>query len=145
MSKPVPPVRVSRSLYEAAELAGRIEHRSSAKQIEYWATIGQLAAQTLSGNDLLAISSGVAEAAANYYNDPGPEPDALFAAVERDRKAGRLADRVSSSQTRYQASLDHPGLLEQIDSDGRRAIGRFENGQFLPDSGLQPHRAGHGG
>ena len=43
MSKPVPPVRVSRSLYEAAELTGRIEHRSSAKQIEYWATIGQLA------------------------------------------------------------------------------------------------------
>lgn len=145
MSKPVPPVRVSRSLYEAAELAGRIEHRSSAKQIEYWATIGQLAAQTLSGNDLLAIGSGVAEAAANYHNDPGREPDALFAALERDRDTGRLADRVSSSQTRYQASPDHPGLLEQIDRDGRRRLGRFENGEFLPDPGAQPHRVRLGG
>ncbi len=139
MSKSVPPVRVSRSLYEAAELAGRIELRSSAKQIEYWASIGQLAARTLSGNDLLAISSGVAEAAAHYHHNPGPEPDALFAALERDRDTGRLADSVSSSRTRYQASPDHPGLLEQIDSEGGRTLGRFENGHFLPDPSVQPH------
>ncbi|MCF6775604.1 ParD-like family protein [Thiotrichales bacterium 19X7-9] len=35
--------RLSDELIELAKIRGEVEHRSSAKQIEYWATIGRIA------------------------------------------------------------------------------------------------------
>lgn len=133
MSKPAPPIRISRELYDAAELAGQVEQRSGAKQVEYWARIGRLAAKTLSGNDLLAISSGVAEAKARYQSAGEPDPDQVFDALERDRASSQLRDRLKTNGTRYQASTSCPGLLEQIDNEGRCTPGRFINGQFIPE------------
>jgi len=132
MSKSAPPIRISRELYDAAELAGQVEQRSSAKQIEHWARIGRLAAKTLSGNDLLAITSGVAETTARYHSAAGSDPDRVFAALESDRESGQLSERVTSGGMRYQASPSHPGLLERIDGEGRRVIGSFTDGKFVP-------------
>ena len=39
-------VRVSDSLYALAELEARLEHRSIAQQLEYWARLGMAAART---------------------------------------------------------------------------------------------------
>jgi hypothetical protein len=60
------------------------------------------------------------------------DPDAVFAAVEADRHSGELSGKVTSAAIRYQASIKHPGYLEQIDEHGVRTVGAFHGGVFTP-------------
>lgn len=60
-------------------------------------------------------------------------PKSVFARLEQARAEGKLAGAVTTAWPRYQAVPGHPGYLEQITSEGRRTIGTFENGVFLPN------------
>ncbi len=60
----------------------------------------------------------------------------IFDALENDRVTGCLQDDITSSALRYQASAQYPGMLEQIAPDGVVAVGQFENGQFIPSTGM---------
>ncbi|BCO32040.1 hypothetical protein TspCOW1_21430 [Thiohalobacter sp. COW1] len=60
------------------------------------------------------------------------DPDAVFAAVETDRRSGELPRRVTNASTRYYASASYPGWLERVDAQGVRTIGTIRNGGFIP-------------
>ena len=63
------------------------------------------------------------------------DPEAVFAAVEADRHSGELSRKVTTASICYQASVTHPGYLEQIDESGERTIGSFHCGIFTPVAG----------
>jgi hypothetical protein len=132
MAKAASPVRLQAELMEAAALTGKRLHRSSAEQIEYWASIGRSVGNVLNPDSILAITAGLARVKVEPVIASPVDPDQVFAALERDRKSGVLEQSVSQCKVRYQASGSHPGQLEQIDTDGTITIGQFKEGVFMP-------------
>ena len=132
MAKAASPIRLQADLMEAAALTGKRSHRSSAEQIEYWASIGRSVGKVLNPDAILAITTGLARVKVEPVIAGPIDPGQVFAALERDRKSGALAQSVSESTVRYQVSDSHPGQLEQIDSDGKITTGQFNQGVFTP-------------
>lgn len=132
MAKSASPVRLQEELMRSAALAGARQHRSAAQQIEYWAALGRAVAGLLDPDRLLAVQAGLAQLKVEPVTASPISPEQVFAALEADRSHGVLAQSVSSASVRYQASVAYPGLLERIDADGRRTVGRFLNGAFQP-------------
>ena len=132
MAKSASPIRLQQELMQSASAAAALHHRSTAEQIEYWASLGRQVARFINPEDLLDVASGLAR----FHVEPVPSkpvpPDAVFAAVERARTTGALSAQVSQASIRYQASADHPGALERITADGKRTVGHFVNGAFSP-------------
>ena len=117
------PVKLSDNLVLDARLAGQIEERSIAGQVEFWARLGRSVELLLEGQQVLALCRG-----ANVRP--------LSACLESvDSDAGRLrVDSFLGSQPfpHYQPHPDRPGMLVRVDADGRRTVGRFVNRQFRP-------------
>jgi len=132
MAKAASPVRLQAELMQAASTAGQRQHRSAAEQVEYWAALGRSIAKVVDPDSLLAISTGLARLKIEPVDPPPIDPDAVFASLERDRETGTLADSIPAGTVRYQASVTHPGALEQITAAGRVSVGRFSNGKFNP-------------
>lgn len=132
MAKAHSPLRLEAQLVEQATLAGKQLHRSTAEQIEYWAELGRSLARTLSPDSLLQIHAGLARIRIEPVVGPTVDPDLLFAQMEEERDSGALTENLTSSTMRYQASRNHPGLLEQIAPDGTVTVGQFLQGQFVP-------------
>ena len=130
MAKSASPIRLQEELMRAATLTGERQHRSTAEQIEYWASIGRTAGKILNPDNLLAVVTGIAKVVVEPITANPLDPGDVFAALERDRNNGVLEDSVSSLGVRYQASSAHPGYLEQIESDGSITVGRFSEGTF---------------
>ena len=131
MAKAASPIRLQADIMQAATLAGKRHHRSTAEQIEYWAEMGRKIGAYLNPDDLLSVSSGLA----NIKIEPilsGPvNADEIFQALEEDRAHGSLPQTVTGSAVKYQASLAHPGYLERIGRNGDCAVGKFEGGEFI--------------
>jgi len=132
VAKSASPVRLQNELMLAAKTAGKQLHRSAAEQIEYWASLGRSVSQAVNPDTLLAVSTGLAQLKVVPVEVPEIDPDDVFASLERDREAGSLANSVSNSATRYQASASHLGLLERLCGDGSITLGQFLNGEFVP-------------
>ncbi len=131
MAKAASPIRLQKELMSAAELTGKRFHRSTAEQIEYWAEMGRNVSALLDPDDLAAIAAGVAKLElVPIYGKP-VDPASVFQTLEDERAAGSLAQRVTSSPVSYQASIEHPGCLEQIDRKGQIRIGQFIDGEFV--------------
>ena len=58
-------VRIDKDLALQAEREARIQNRSNAKQIEYWAKIGKAISSKLSIEDVFAVSQGIIKQAQN--------------------------------------------------------------------------------
>ena len=135
MPKSPSPVRLQQDLMQAASIAGERQHRSAAEQIEYWASIGRSVSGTLTPDNLLAITTGLVNLKVEPVVVPNIDPESVFNSLEYERDAGTLRAGFSgASSVRYQASVNQPGLLEQIHSDGNVRIGRFSNGVFVEQS-----------
>ncbi|WP_432472806.1 TA system antitoxin ParD family protein [Amphritea sp. HPY] len=132
MAKAHSPLRLEADLVEQARITGKQLHRSTAEQIEYWADIGRNVAKVITPETLLQVYSGLARVKVEPVAGPTVDPEAVFHALEEDRECGNLKDNITSSSLRYQASVQHPGLLEQIALDGTVTLGRFKNGEFQP-------------
>lgn len=132
MAKAASPVRLQEELMQAARSAGQRWHRSAAEQIEYWASLGRSVADSVDPDKLLAISTGLARLQVEPVEAPPIDPEDVFAALECERDAGTLAQSVTGSVVRYQASTSHPGQLEQVAADGTVIVGQFGNGVFTP-------------
>jgi len=126
------PVRLSQGLMQTATTAAVNNNRTSAEQIEHWALLGQQAAKTITLNDMLDVLCGIALLKVEEIMSPTTNPDHVFDSLEMDRESNKLSKSISGSSVRYQASLKHPGLLDQIDSDGHITTGQFNNGIFMP-------------
>jgi hypothetical protein len=132
MAKSASPIRLQADLMQAATVAGKRLHRSTAEQIEYWADMGRRIATVLDPDDLLSVASGLAKINIEPVYAKPVNPDEIFDALEEDRRAGSLYQIINSRTVRYQVSESHPGYLEQINPDGEMTTGKFDNGEFLP-------------
>jgi hypothetical protein len=127
-------VRIDKNLALQAECEARIQNRSNAKQIEYWAKIGKAISSKLSIEDVFAVSQGIKtiklEVTPSVQSIPVNSDD-IFNDLENDRARGLLAKNVTSAKIYYEASVDHPGYLDRVNSvTNQRQAGIFENGKF---------------
>ena len=132
MAKAASPIRLQDELMQAAVLIGEQEHRSAAEQVEYWASLGRKIAQLVTPNTLLEVATGLARIKVEPTVGQPVDPKAVFTAVEVRRHSGTLTQEVTTATTTYQASPSHPGFLEQIDNQGNRTVGAFQQGVFTP-------------
>lgn len=135
MAKAASPVRLQEELMQAATIAGSRLHRSAAEQVEYWADLGRQISRFVDPDALLGVAAGLARLKVEPAVGQPVDPDAVFAAVEADRRSGALAERFTTGRTRYVMSDAQPGYLERIDEQGLRTIGQFKNGEFTPFDG----------
>jgi len=127
-------VRIDKNLALQAEREARIQNRSNAKQIEYWAKIGKAISSKLSITDVFAVSQGIKtiklEVTPSVQSIPVNSDD-IFNDLENDRAEGLLAKNVTSARIYYEASVEHPGYLDRVNSvTKKRQTGTFENGEF---------------
>jgi hypothetical protein len=127
-------LRIDKDLALQAEREARVQNRSKAKQIEYWAKIGKAISSQINIEDVFAVSQGiktikveVSPSVQSTYVDS----DAVFNDLENDRDRGLLANNVTSAKVFYEASIEHPGYLDRVNSVTKeRQTGSFENGEF---------------
>lgn len=134
MAKASSPVRLQAELMEAATRSGQLAHRSAAEQVEYWASIGRTVGNLLTPDALVAVRSGLAQVKVEPILGSPIDPDQVFANLNQQRQSGQLVNTINTGNVRYQASVQHPGFLEQINPDGSIIIGQFRNGLFEPKS-----------
>jgi hypothetical protein len=117
------PVKLSDTLVLDARLAGKIEERSIAGQVEFWARLGRSVELLLEGQQVLTLCRG-----ANVR-----PLSACLESVDSDAGRRRVASFLQSQPfPHYQPHPDRPGMLVRVDADGRRTVGRFVNRQFRP-------------
>jgi hypothetical protein len=132
MAKSASPIRLQDELMRAAALIGEQQHRSAAGQVEYWASLGRKIARQVNPDALLDVAAGLARIKVEPIVGQPVDPNAVFSVVEAHRHAGTLAQEVTTATPTYQASPTHPGYLEQIDKQGKRTVGTFQDGVFTP-------------
>ncbi len=131
MAKASSPIRLQQDLMQQAESTARRFHRSVAEQIEYWADLGRSVSSALDPDVLLSVQAGLSRLHVEPVITQPVDPDRVFSTLDEQRDSGTLQRNITHSPVRYQASLTRPGLLEQIDQQGRVTTGRFQNGQFI--------------
>ena len=128
------PLRIDQNLAFQAEREARIQNRSKTKQLEYWAKLGKAVSSKLNITDAFAVSQGIktiklelTPPAQSIPIDPG----AIFNDLENDRAKGLLAKKVTSARIYYEASVEHPGYIDRVNSiTKKRQTGSFEHGEF---------------
>jgi hypothetical protein len=127
-------LRIDQNLASQAEREARIQNRSKAKQLEYWAKLGKAISSKLNITDVYAVSQGIKtiklEVASSAQSIP-IDSDVIFNDLENDRAKGLLAKKVTSAKIYYEASVEHPGYLDRVNSTTKkRQTGSFKNGEF---------------
>jgi ParD-like antitoxin of type II bacterial toxin-antitoxin system len=117
------PVKLSDDLVLEARLAGQLEQRSIAGQVEFWARLGRSVELLLEGQHVLALCR----------NATARPLSACLESVDSPAGRRRVASFLKSQPfPHYQPHPDRPGMLVRLDSDGQRTVGRFVNRQFRP-------------
>ncbi len=127
-------LRIDQDLALQAEREARIQNRSKTKQLEYWAKLGKAISSKINITDAYAVSQGIKtiklEMASSVQSIP-VDSDDIFNDLEDDRAKGLLSEKVTSAKIYYEASVEHIGYLDRVDSvTGERQSGSFENGEF---------------
>lgn len=115
------PVKIADSLVLDARLAGELEHRSIAGQIEYWATLGEALEPLLKGLEAMAL---IRSKAAKPLS-------AILESVDSPAGRRRVAEHLRSLPfPHYEPARGRPGLLVRTEADGTRTVGRFVSRRF---------------
>jgi hypothetical protein len=126
--------RIEKELARQAEREARIQNRSKAKQLEYWAKIGKVISAKLNIADVFAVSQGIKTIKLEVSPSAPATPvdsDAVFHDLESARNSGRLSEQVTAATVYYEASSDHPGYLDRVNAvTQERQAGVFEKGEF---------------
>lgn len=125
-------IRLDNNLMIAAKNAAALHKRTAVEQIEYWAELGKNLSRYIDPETLIACSAGLATLKVEKIDAQPVNPLAVFDQLEKSRETGSLANAVTASRFRYQASEEYPGMLERIDIKGKKTIGSFNNGVFSP-------------
>ncbi len=127
-------LRIDKDLALQAEREARVQNRSKAKQIEYWAKIGKAISSKINIVDVFAVSQGIKTIKVEVspsVQSIHVDADLVFNDLENDRDRGLLAKNVTSAKVFYEASIEHPGYLDRVNSVTKeRQTGSFENGEF---------------
>ena len=127
-------LRIDQNLVFQAEREARIQNRSKTKQLEYWAKLGKAISSKLNIEDVFAVSQGIKTIRLETTTSSKMIPidsDVIFNDLENDRIKGLLAEKVTSAKIYYEASVEHSGYLDRVNSITKeRQTGSFENGEF---------------
>jgi len=128
------PLRIDQNLAFQAEREARIQNRSKTKQLEYWAKLGKAVSSKLNITDAFAVSQGIKTIKLELTPPVQSIPidsDAIFNDLENDRTKGLLAKKITSAKIYYEASVEHPGYIDRVNSiTKKRQTGSFEHGEF---------------
>lgn len=114
-------MKLSDALVLDARIAGEVEERSIAGQVEFWAKLGRSLDLLLEGRQVLALR-----------RNAGTQPlSEALASVNTSSGRKRLADTLASQPyPHFKSHPGKPGLLIRTDEDGKQAVGRFVNRVF---------------
>lgn len=116
------PVKLSDALVLDARLEAELQQRSIAGQVEYWAKLGQSAAQLLDGRRVRTLlERGATESLSE-----------VMGLV--DTPQGRLRVKKMLENRPFPHFEQHPEqseLLIRTEADGRKTVGRFINREFV--------------
>lgn len=115
------PVKLSDELILDARLVARLQDRSIAGQIEFWANLGRAIEPLLRGDQVLALRKmGAVQ----------PLSSALES-VEAPEGRRRLSQHLGSLPfPHYEPHPTRRGLLVRTDADGQTTVGRFVRRKF---------------
>ncbi len=117
------PVKLSEELVLDARITGEVVKRSIAGQVEFWARLGKSVEMLLETPQVLALCR----------NSATRPLSACLNSVDSAEGRRRVADFLRTQPfPHYEPHPDRPGLLIQIEADGRRTVGRFLHRQFTP-------------
>jgi len=125
------PIRLDNDLVREADSVGKLYKRSTPRQIEYWAELGKVVERSVNADDLIAIRQGLSLINVLPKDSQAVASSDVFAALESDREKGDLSRKVSMAAINYQASKTHPGMLDQVHSNGTIIPGIFKDGKFI--------------
>jgi hypothetical protein len=116
------PVKIADSLVLDARLAGEVEHRSIAGQIEFWAHLGEALEPLLQGIQVMAL-----------MRSKSAQPlSASLESVDSPQGHRRVCDHLRSlPYPHYEPVPGRSGFLVRTQEDGTRTVGRFVKRQFL--------------
>lgn len=125
-------VRLSSLLVSTAEIKSQINQRSVPGQIEHWAKIGAKIAERLTPKDI----EDLLQERADFHLERKPSQNIDLATVvhriEAERNAGTLSSKVVTSSEWFETSKEHPGYIVKINTEGKRVLGKIQNGVFKP-------------
>ena len=122
------PIRLNPTLIKAAEREGMVQKRSTPKQIEFWADLGRAVERVIDLSDVFAILQGLKRLKLENVESVTVDPDDVFDDLH---SRSRLTEEVTAAAVYFEASAQHPGLIDRVDSvTGERQSGQFLNGKF---------------
>ena len=122
------PIRLNPSLIKAAEREGMVQKRSTPKQIEFWADLGRAVERVIDLSDVFAILQGLKRLKLENVESVTVHPDDVFDDLH---SRSRLTEEVTAAAVYFEASVQHPGLIDRVDSEtGERQSGQFLDGKF---------------
>lgn len=116
------PIRLNADLMRKAEQEAALEHRSVPRQIEYWASLGQLMSRMMTSDQRLALMQGLVTLRLEESRPTDLSMDSILQELESDRQSGRLPDRVSEAPVRYGVDPDNPLALVAYTAEGKRVV-----------------------
>lgn len=125
-------IMLDQELVDEALLQGSLESRSAAEQIEHWVRIGRFISSQLSPNNLLELIAGISDIKLERRPSKAIDMQQVLGEIREARNDGSLSKAVTKGSIAYGISQSHPGLLEEVSSDGSIRLGTFKNGKFTP-------------
>jgi hypothetical protein len=124
------PVKLSDALVLDARIAGQVQERSIAGQVEFWAKLGRGVELLLDGEQVLKLCRTV-----------GTTPLADLVDLVDTTKGREIFRAYLESEPfpHFQAHPTREGFLVRIEEDGTRTVGRFVNRIFVPESSTAPN------
>lgn len=116
------PIRLNSDLMRKAEQEAALEHRSVPRQIEYWASLGQLMSRMMTSDQRLALMQGLVTLRLEESRPTDLSMDSILQELESDRQSGRLPERVSEAPVRYGVDPDNPSTLVAYTAEGKRVV-----------------------
>lgn len=129
MSGPVKSVKLSATLVLDARLAGVVEERSIAEQVEFWARLGRAVEPLLQGDRVFSLCRCARTRLLSECTD----------SVDSPQGCQRVAQYLQTQPfPHYEAAPGRSGPLVRTDADGTRTTGRFVNRKFMPAKAKAP-------
>ncbi len=116
------PIRLNPELMRKAEQEAALEHRSVPRQIEYWASLGQLMSRMMTSDQRLALMQGLVTLRLEESQPTDLSMDNILGELESDRQSGRLPGRVSEAPVRYGVDPENPSRLVAYTAEGKRVV-----------------------
>jgi len=116
------PIEISDELVLEASIAAKVQERSIAEQVEFWASLGKTVDQVL-------LKGGPKE---HHRSEPPRPLSELVASV--DTAEGRARAKAYFASLPFPHFEGYPGdsrTLVRIEEDGTRTVGRFVDREFV--------------